>query len=140
METIEQYRQELRYIYWKHSLYMSRKNIKRCNIVNSFSSFFVANVNITGKWKYWYVRLMLGYRFSNSNVKMCTIVFKMYTKKCEREAWKRNNISITHTLRLLFIYTLRIFRLHITRLPELWTEISPQQLHICSVQILLSVT
>ena len=66
------------------------KVFERCNIVDNFSSSFAPNVNIIAKWKYWYVQLLLEYRFSNSNVKVCTIVFKMSTKesetkKCERE-------------------------------------------------------
>ena len=92
-----------------------RKVLERCNTVDSFSSSFAANVNIIAKWKYSYVHLILGYRFSNSNAKVCTIAFKMNTRKCETKKCEREIISD-------YMRTAN----HITRLPELWTEASPR--------------
>ena len=79
------------YTFWIYVFHIQcpTKVFERCNTVDSSSFSFAPSVNIIAKWKYWYVHLMLGYRFSNSNVQVCTIVFKMNTKvwnkNCKRE-------------------------------------------------------
>ena len=79
------------YTFWIYVFHIQcpTKVFERCNTVDSSPFSFAPSVNIIAKWKYWYVHLMLGYRFSNSNVQVCTIVFKMNTKvwnkNCKRE-------------------------------------------------------